>query len=238
MRCSISLLPLLLLATACGGGDSAGAADPGGGVSFGGAQDMGEFRGILERGELPGPDSLDANGFFNEHFNAAPAVSCEGALCLTPGLTVARDWLTGERQATLQLAVHTPLDPSTFPRLPMNLVVVVDHSGSMAEDNRLDKVKLGLHTLVDNLHDDDRLTLISFDDTVTTNAPFTDVLDRPALHTAIDALRPRGSTNIYAGLQAGFDALREDLTNERQQRVIFLSDGLATVGITDRSAIP
>jgi Ca-activated chloride channel family protein len=225
---------------ACGGGDSAGSGSPangGGGVSFGGAQDMGQFRSILDNGELPGEDSLDANGFFNEHYNDAPTADCGGTLCLTPGLTVARDWLTGTHQATLQIAVNTPLDPSSFERLPMNLVVVVDHSGSMAEDNRLDKVKLGLHTLVDNLRAEDRISLISFDDVVTTDAGFTDTLDREALHAAIDKLRPRGSTNIYAGLEAGFQALGEYPTNERQNRVIFLSDGLATVGITDDYSI-
>ena len=51
----------------------------GGGVSFGGAQDIGEFRGILERGEIPGPDTLDANGFFNEHFNAPPPATLRRA---------------------------------------------------------------------------------------------------------------------------------------------------------------
>jgi Ca-activated chloride channel family protein len=164
-------------------------------------------------------------------------VDCGGALCLTPGLTVARDWLTGEQQATLQIAVNSPVDPSTFTRLPMDLVVVVDHSGSMSEDGRLDKVKVGLHALIDNLHDDDRLALISFDDEVRTDAPFSATLDRSVLHDAVDALYPRGSTNLYAGLEAGFTALGAEPTPERQHRVIFLSDGLATVGVTDDAEI-
>ncbi|MGH9886826.1 MAG: vWA domain-containing protein, partial [bacterium] len=50
--------------------DLASAPEPGGGVSFGGAQDIGELRAILDRGEIPGPDTFDANGFFNEHYNA------------------------------------------------------------------------------------------------------------------------------------------------------------------------
>lgn len=209
----------------------------GGGVSFGGAQDMGQFRSILDRGEVPGPDSLDANGFFNEHYNAIPPGSCTGDLCLTPGISIARDWLTGKHQATLQIAVTTPRDPSEFPRLPMNLVVVVDHSGSMASDNRLEKVKTGLHTMVDNLDPGDRVSILSFDDTVTVDAPFTDTLDREKLHTAIDGLHPRGGTNIYEGLRQGFFSLGEYPSNERQNRVIFLSDGLATVGNTSQVSI-
>src|SRR5215207_6376704 len=157
---------------ACGGGEPyssggddspGGTADAdGGGVSFGGAQDIGEFRGILNRGEIPGPKTLDANGFFNEHYNAPPQLTCSGTLCLSPGLSVGKDWLTGKYQAALQLSVNTNVDPTQYTRLPMNLVVVVDHSGSMSQDQRLDKVKTGLHSLVDNIQPEDRLAIISF----------------------------------------------------------------------------
>ncbi len=232
----------LLVVSACAGGMEAGpgsddGSSGGGGVSFGGAQDMGEFRSILDRGELPGANTLDANGFFNEHFNESPPADCGQTLCVTPGLSVGRDWLTGAHQATLQIAVNTPVDPSTYVRKPMNLVVVVDHSGSMSQDNRLEKVKTGLHTLVDNLKPEDRISLVSFDDVVTIDAPFTAALDLPNLHSKINALTPRGGTNIHDGLAEGFDLLGEYPVNERQNRVIFMSDGQATVGITDQTAI-
>ena len=104
MRSRPTLLVLLLAASAaaCAGqADSAGGApsgddDPGGGnVSFGGAQDIGAFRAALDRGELPAANLLDPNGFFNEHYNETPSPTCGGTLCLTPGLSVGRDWLTG-----------------------------------------------------------------------------------------------------------------------------------------------
>ncbi len=244
MRATIRLVLATAALSACAAsGDEAASAPPGptegGGtaVSFGGAQDMGQFRGALERGDIPTPDMLDANGFFNEHYNAAPEVACEGMLCLTPGLSVGRDWLTGKHQATLQVAVYTPVDPAAFERLPMNLVVIVDHSGSMASDDRLEKVKGGLHTMVGELRDEDRIALISFDDVVTHDVPFAQTLDRDRLHAAIDRLAPRGGTNIYSALEVGFSLLGEYPTNERQNRVIFLSDGVATVGNTNRQSI-
>lgn len=231
-----------LALAACGqqldAGDSApGGADAGGGVSFGGAQDFGEFRGLLERGEVPGPTTLDANGFFNEHYAEPPAASCGGTLCINGGLTVGRDWIRGEYQAALQIAVSTNVDPADYPRLPMNLVVVVDHSGSMASDDRLGKVKAGLAQLIDNLGATDRMALISFDDVVTVNAPFTDVLDRANLKAKVAALTPRGGTNLHDGLRAGLDMLGEFPPSDKQNRVIFLSDGLATAGNTDPAAI-
>ncbi|HEY4179925.1 MAG TPA: VWA domain-containing protein [Kofleriaceae bacterium] len=228
---------------ACGGSESAGSAgddgqSAGGNVSFGGAQDIGQFRAALERGEIPEQGSLDANGFFSEHYNATPANGdCTGALCLTPGLSVAKDWITGAHQATLQVAVSTTIDPSTLPHLPMNLVVVVDHSGSMASDGRLQKVKVGLNALVDNLGPDDRLAIIKFDDTVDVDLPLRSTLDRAAAHIIINNMQPDGSTDLYDGLEAGFRQFGDVAYTDRQNRVIFLSDGLATAGNTSEYAI-
>ena len=230
---------LIFVITACAGNSSDSgsntSADGGGGVSFGGQQDIGEFRGILENGGVPGPETLDANGFFNEHYVEPPA--CSDTLCLTPGVSVGRDWLTGAHQATLQIAVNTNVDPTTITRKPLNLAVVVDHSGSMWDDQRLEKVKAGLHTLIDNLADTDRIALVQFDDRVDVLAPFADTLDRARLHTLVDGLQPRGATNIYEGLRTGFSLVSSSLTSDRQNRVIFLSDGMATAGVTDDAQI-
>lgn len=237
---------MIVFTVACTSGaggnfDTAGPASPGagsgGGVSFGGAQDVGEFRGILDSGGIPGPDTLDANGFFNEHFNAPAPASCGALLCAVPGMSVGRDWLTGAHQATLQISVSTPVDPSTYQRLPMNLVIVVDHSGSMASDGRLDKVKAGLHTLIDHLQDGDRLAIVEFDDRIDIDAPLATTLNRPALHAIVDRLQPRGATDIYDGLQQGFLLLGDAPASERQNRVIFLSDGNATAGDTSQADI-
>jgi Ca-activated chloride channel homolog len=241
MRIPGSFLFLSLAACSSGLSGSADAPDSagggGGGVSFGGAQDIGELRAILDRGEIPGPDTLDANGFFNEHYNAPPPATCGKLLCVTPGMSVGRDWLTGAHQATLQLSINTNIDPTTFHRLPMNLVVVVDHSGSMASDGRLDKVKVGLHSMIDGLHDEDRLALVEFDDRVDIDAAFGTSLDRPKLHAIIDRLQPRGSTNIFDGLDQGFRLLGDAPPSDRQNRVIFLSDGNATAGDTSADHI-
>ena len=227
----------LLLLTACGAQSAGNSTTGGNNVSFGGAQDLGQFRDILDTGGIPGPDTLDANGFFNEHFNAPPPADCGQTLCLTPGLAVGRDWLTGAHQATVQLSITTPVDPSTYHRMPMNLVLVIDRSGSMVSDGRLDKVKAGIATLIDNLQDGDHLAIVDFDDKVTVDAPLTAALDRPHLKALVAALSPRGGTDINAGVQAGFRLLGDTPAADHQNRVILLSDGNATSGIIDTSTI-
>ena len=216
---------------------SAGADAGVGGVSFGGQQDIGEFRGILDKGGIPGPDTLDANGFFNEHYAPPPATGCSDPLCMTPGLSVGKDWVHNQHQAALQIAIDTNVDPASFPKQPLNLVIVVDHSGSMAEDGRLEKVKSGLNTLIDALDDGDRLALVQFDDTVQVEAPFAATLDRAHLHSIVNALTPAGGTDIFDGVKTGFDLEVANLQANRQNRVIFLSDGNATSGNTDTTAI-
>ncbi len=234
----------VLAVAACSGGmadngsvHASADAGVGGGVSFGGQQDIGEFRGVIESGGIPGPDTLDANGFFNEHYAPPPAGGCSDALCMTPGLSVGRDWVLGQHQAALQIAVNTNVDPANYPKQPLNLVIVVDHSGSMAQDGRLDKVKAGLNTLIDALDPTDRLALVEFDDRVAVDASFTPELDRASLHAVVANLAPRGATDIYQGLHTGFDLSVAALAADRQNRVILLSDGLATYGETDPAAI-
>jgi Ca-activated chloride channel family protein len=233
----------LVFVAACSGGNadhatSTASADAGGGgVSFGGQQDIGAFRDILNAGGIPGPETLDANGFFNEHYAPTPATQCVDPLCLTPGMSVGKDWLRGQHQATLQISVNTNVDPTNYPKQPLNLVIVVDHSGSMAQDGRLEKVKAGLNTLIDNLDDTDRLALVQFDDRIDVEASFQPTLDRAALHTIVNNLTPRGSTDIFDGLKQGFDLSVASLASDRQNRVIFLTDGLATYGTTDPVAI-
>jgi Ca-activated chloride channel family protein len=232
------LIPLL---GACGTTPSAnGPAATGdagaGGVSFGGQQDIGELRGIINNGGIPGPDTLDANGFFNEHYAPPPMTGCTSTLCLTPGLSVGFDWEREQKQAALQISVNTNVDPANHPKRPLDLVVVVDHSGSMAEDGRMTKVQAGLGTLIDNLGDSDRLAIVEFDDHVQIDAPL-QPLDRTALHQIVNGLTPRGATDIFDGLKAGFDLSTAALDPTREARVILLSDGLATSGNTSDPAI-
>jgi Ca-activated chloride channel family protein len=217
---------------------SSGDAGTGGSVSFGGQQDIGEFTAILGSGGIPGSDTLDANGFFNEHYAPPPQTGCTNALCMTPGVAVGKAWLDGSHQAALQLAIDTNVDPTLYPQLPLSLVVVIDHSGSMAEDGKLDNVKVGLHALIDALGDNDRLAIVEFDDTVQTLAAFgSDSLDRTGLGAIVDQIEPAGGTDILQGLTQGFELDVAALDPTRQSRVILLSDGLATSGVTDDTQI-
>lgn len=221
----------------CAGQVSGDAGSGGGGVGLGGAQDIGQFRDLVEQGVVPQPETFDANGFFAEHFVEQPAPSCTDPLCISAMLARGRDWVTGQPHTALQVALVSTLDPATLPDRPLDLVLVVDRSGSMLEDGRLVKVQSGLRLLLQSLGPEDRLGLVSFESSGRVEARLSS--SRQELGAAIDRLTATGGTNIFDGLSLGMQmaASGGGGERERERRVILLSDGLATAGETRQSAI-
>lgn len=217
-------------------GSSADASGSFGNVGVGGGQDFAAFRHALDQGLIPSADSIDATGFFAEHYTALPAPTCGQRFCLHGMLSVTPNLVHNGTTTLLQLAMNSPIDPQTVPKPPLELVVVVDRSGSMASADKLTYAKQGLKLLVDELGPADSLTLIAFDDSVDRLYGPAAVVDRAAIKGIIDELEPRGSTNIYAALEQAYEEVLHS-SDSHQRRVIFLTDGLPTVGTTNGDAI-
>ena len=230
-------ITLTLLVAGCGGEETGTSGGGGGNVGFGGAQDLGQFRAILEAGGIPGESTLDANGFFAEHYSESPPADCGQPLCVEARMAIGRSWVRGDDGAVIQVSLTTPVDPATVERRPLNLVVVLDTSGSMAEDDRIGYVRSGLHRLIDELEDGDRLALVTYSDGVTEWSGLDQPLSRAALHEVADQLVAAGSTNLHGGLERGFQIANGSFDLERQNRVLLMSDGIPTAGITDDGSI-
>lgn len=212
-------------ATAANGGAAGGA-----GVAQGGAQDFGEFRQILDDGGIPHPATLDDVGFFNEHKVEFPAPACNDDVCLHGQLGVMGNMITGSNCTLMLLGMNTAIDPSTLERPPLNLSIAVDISGSMQGDN-ISNLREGLFRMLDDLRPEDRISLIAFDDAAKVLVENV-AGDAPELSEAIGLLEADGSTNIYAGLREAYDTVELNAVEGYQNRVILLSDGEATSGIT------
>jgi Ca-activated chloride channel family protein len=113
------------------------------------------------------------------------------------------------------------------------LTFVIDTSGSMDRDDRLDLVKRSLTILVDELNDDDRVAIVTYSDTSGVVLEPTRVGDKDAILEAIDGLSTGGSTNLESGLREGYDLARSAFNEGGINRVIIASDGVANAGITD-----
>ncbi len=117
--------------------------------------------------------------------------------------------------------------------LPKDVVFVIDTSGSMA-GGKLDQAKKALTFCVENLNDGDRFEVVRFSTDIeplfkelaTANAG-----SRERAGKFIAALKPLGGTAIHDAIKAGL-AVRPS-SGERPFIVIFLTDGLPTVGETN-----
>ena len=87
-------------------------------------------------------------------------------------------------------------------RQDASLTFVIDTSGSMEREGRLELVKDSLRILVDELDRDDRVAIVTFGDDARVLLESTSARDRDRILSAIDDLRPGGSTNLEAGLAA------------------------------------
>ncbi|QIM22365.1 DUF3520 domain-containing protein [Phycicoccus sp. HDW14] len=132
-------------------------------------------------------------------------------------------------------------DVSDAERLDVNLVLVVDCSGSMGEAGKMDTTKAALRTLADHLRPTDRVAMVCYSTEADLLLEPTPADDRQALADAIHELAPRGSTNAAAGLTLGYDVAArmraESEGQHRMTRVVLVSDGVANVGETTSGGI-
>lgn len=120
-------------------------------------------------------------------------------------------------------------------RTPLNLVLVIDRSGSMADKGKLEYAKKAATQIVSALRSTDRLGLVSYSDNVQLLYPLQFLEARDVAIIAINSLTPTNSTNLSGGLVKGIEELKGVDGKGRLNRLILLSDGLANRGIT---AIP
>ena len=136
-------------------------------------------------------------------------------------------------RALLRIEGEPPVDER---RVPLNLALVLDRSGSMGY-GKLQAVKEAARGLIRRLHPDDVVSLVAFDDEVVTVAHPGTARDQTALVRALMGIQTGGSTNLSGGWLQGRALLQEHLDPEGVNRVILLTDGLANQGITDGATL-
>lgn len=123
-------------------------------------------------------------------------------------------------------------------RQPIHMILLVDTSGSMDNDNKLSNVQRSLLLMLSLLSNEDRLSLVQFDNDsqiILSRAAITPE-ETQAITYRVNSLRADGSTNMSAGL-LDVRNLVEPASSGRKQGVILLTDGNANRGTATEEGI-
>ncbi len=187
-------------------------------------------RRFLKDGRLPPRNAVRIEELVNyfDYGYARPA-SAETPFRATTAL-VASPW-SKERQI-----LHIGLQGYDLPhgdQPPLNLVFLVDTSGSMASEDRLPLAKKALNLLIDQLDKDDHVAIVAYAGSAGEVLAPTNGREKVKIRRALDALASGGSTAGGEGLALAYRLAQENFDKAAVNRVILLTDGDFNVGIDD-----
>ena len=142
-----------------------------------------------------------------------------------------------KQSIALQVGLTTkPLrDHAQYP--PVNVSIVIDKSGSMANGNKLQKVKKALSNFVDGLGQGDRVSIVAYSSEAKVILGSQKVEQITNLKDTINSLWHSGSTNLNNGLMTGYKEVKKYFNENHTNKVILLTDGIANTGLQDPDQI-
>ena len=205
-------------------------------VTAGGAQDLKFARHEIGGGRIPHPDAITAEGLLGEHDLTLPAADqCRQLLCLV-GESKAADLPTlPYARYLVELGFASNISEATWKRDPLNLIAVIDKSGSMSGEP-LALVKRSLNGLLENLREGDQLSIVLYGDRSHVHMQPTraSITTLPRMQRAVAAIESAGSTNREEGLEVGYELARQtQKTFAGITRVALFTDERPNVGDTD-----
>ncbi len=190
-------------------------------------------RNYLAQGHVPPKAAIRTEEFVNSfRQELAPPAAEDFALSLEAAPTP----FAPEGHVLLRCGIKAR-EVSRAARKPLNLVFVVDKSGSMAREQRLELVKRSLELLVDQIRDDDTIGIVAFDSVGHEIIAPTPGSERWKIREALRKLQTGGSTNAGEGLDLGYAMAERAFRKDAVNRVVLASDGVANTGETDQKRI-
>ncbi len=191
------------------------------------------IRRFLTDGNLPDKDAVRTEEVLN-YFDLHYPNPITGAFGIN--LEAAPSPFGGEKYWLVKVGLQGRTIP-TENRKDAVLTFVIDVSGSMDMENRLELVKRALRLLVEQLRPTDQVALVVYGTTAHTILEPTPATRAEGIIAAIDRLQPEGSTNAEAGLRLAYQLASNSARPDTINRVILCSDGVANVGNTGADSI-
>ena len=235
------------------------------GFSAGGAKDISNFRENIRNDYLPLPTDITYEGlFYDYYFDTGESKKCNELFCPDYSYAITDDPFSGEPEYYLSVGLNSGMKESDFKRKKLNLVIVLDISGSMKSpfdtyyyDNvgnrqqipveKASKEKIEIATesivaLLNHLNDDDLFGMVLFNNDAILAKPLNpvEITDMDAIKNHILEITAYGGTHLSAGMETAtdlFSELTEVSPEEYENRIIFLTDAMPNIGDISNSGL-
>lgn len=224
------------------------------GFSTGGARTIENFRENIKNGYFPISTDITYNGLFYDYsFDTGNARGGSDELFYPSYSTaISKDPISGKQEYFMTVGLNSNIKGSDFVRPKLNLVVVLDISGSMGspldsyyydgnymsgaiENEYKDKMEVAnnsVNILLDHLNSGDRFGLVTFNDSGYVERNL-DVVgeDLQSIKAKVLSIRESGGTNFEAGYKLAMQELEgiKD-SKEYQNRIIVITDAMPNTG--------
>ena len=185
-------------------------------------------RRFIDQGLQPPKDAVRIEELVNYFTYDYPEPRGEAPVSITTEVAPA-PWKPAHQLVRIGLKGRS-IDTRELP--PSNLVFLIDVSGSMQPANKLPLVKAAFRLLVNELREQDRVSIVVYAGAAGTVLEPTSGGDKTRIMDAIERLEAGGSTAGGAGLKLAYDIARKTHMRGGNNRVILATDGDFNVGLS------
>lgn len=190
-------------------------------------------RRMIMDGYLPPADAVRIEEFINYFNYRYDTPSGEEPFSVQTGIASA-PW--NPEHHLVQIGIQgEQVDADDLP--PGNLVFLLDVSGSMGSHDKLPLLKKGFKLLVNQLREEDRVSIVVYAGSSGLVLPPTSGADKETILGALERLQSGGSTAGAAGIQQAYQVAMEHYRKDANNRVILATDGDFNVGISDKDKL-
>lgn len=237
------------------------------GFAVGGAKDVNNFRENINNDYTPLPTDITYEGlYYDYYFDTGKEGECRKLFCPSYQYAISKDPISGEDDYYLSVGLNSNLKESDFERKSLNLVLVLDISGSMSssfkkyyydrfgnkvenkyyeeekEKKKMDVANEAVVSLLKHLKLDDRFGMVVFNSDATLAKPLNLVgdTDMDKIKEHIREIPAGGGTNMEAGIKEATKLYSEYLEIDKEKyenRIIFLTDAMPNRGATGKDGL-
>eukprot|EP01026_Neomeris_dumetosa_P070361 TRINITY_DN701_c0_g2_i14.p1 TRINITY_DN701_c0_g2~~TRINITY_DN701_c0_g2_i14.p1 ORF type:complete len:623 (-),score=95.56 TRINITY_DN701_c0_g2_i14:340-2208(-) len=214
------------------------------GLAVGGARGIDTFRRSVENGQLPSSSDLTYEGIFNDYFfDITDDKRCTQLFCAKYSGSITSDPLfpSTKKDFYLGIGLESGQKAATFKRKDLDLVVVLDVSGSMGEKfgqydgssskdlTKIDVAKQAIKNMMKHLTPSDKMAVVTFAISAKVQVDLEFVTPRfvSVAGSKVDSIGVGGKTNLEDGLNVAAGLMQRDI---RENRLIVITDANANSG--------